>query len=92
VIELNPTEKFERARKSTLLSEERLVVIDKRLPELRSKPDDLIIKNELEGYKARTITRTREEIASLEKEKIALQQTISALQKKLPELETAAEV
>ncbi len=48
--------------------------------------------NEIQGYKGRTIERTQAEFETLLKEKDTLEQTIVALQKKLPELEKEARI
>jgi len=90
--DLTATEKLERARKSIVIAEERLSTIKKRLPELNSELEELRVVNEIQGYKGRTIERTQAEIETLQKEKDTLEQTIIALQKKLPELEKEARI
>lgn len=90
--DLTATERLERARKSIVIAEERLSTIKKRLPELNSELEELRVVNEIQGYKGRTIERTQTEIETLQKEKDTLEQTIVALQKKLPELEKEARI
>lgn len=90
--DLTATERLERARKSIVIAEERLSTIKKRLPELNSELEELRVVNEIQGYKGRTIERTQAEIETLQKEKDTLEQTIVALQKKLPELEKEARI
>ncbi|HBR22533.1 MAG TPA: hypothetical protein DD713_08240 [Nitrospiraceae bacterium] len=87
--DLTATEKLERARRSIMVAEERLNVINNKLPGLNCELDDLIVINETQGYKGRTIERLQAEIDSLQKEKETLEKTISALQKALPEFEKA---
>ena len=86
-MELTATEQLERARKSIELAEERVKVIDQRLPELENELEDLILKNEIKGYKGRTIEKTQAEIDNLQKEKATLERTVEVLKKKLPEFE-----
>lgn len=87
--DLSATERLERARGSLMVSEERLHFIVKTLPQLNSELEELILINETQGYKGRTIERTQSEINKLLEEKESLEKTISVLQKKLPELEKA---
>ncbi len=84
--DLTAKEKLDRARKSIMISQERLDVINKRLSGLNSELEDLIFINETQGYKGRTVARTQTEMDSLEKEKITLEKTVSILQGKLSEL------
>ena len=86
---LTKQEECERAQKSILLAEERLSIIDKRLPELETELEELIITNEIRGYKGRTIGKTQAEIDSLQKDKATLNRTVEVLRKKLPDLEKA---
>src|SRR4030065_1913988 len=86
---LTKEEEYERAKKSILLAEERLSIIDTRLPELETELEELIITNEIRGYKGRTIGKTQAEIDSLQKEKATLNRTVEVLRKKLPDLEKA---
>jgi hypothetical protein len=84
--DLTAREKLDRARKSIMISTERLDVINKRLSGLNSELEDLIFINETQGYKSRTVTRTQTEVENLEKEKVTLEKTVSILQGKLSEL------
>lgn len=84
--ELTAKEKLNRAQKSIMISKERLDVINERLPGLNSELEDLIFVNETQGYKGRTVARTQTEVETLEKEKVALEKTVSILQGKLPEI------
>jgi hypothetical protein len=86
MVDLTAKEKLDRARKSIMISQERLDVINKRLSDLNSELEDLIFINETQGYKGRTVARTQTEMDSLEKEKITLEKTVSILQGKLSEL------
>lgn len=90
--ELTASEQYERGRRSIQVAEERLAVINQRLPALETELEELIVTNEIKGYKGRTIEKTQAEIESLQKEKVVLGKTVEVLKKKLPELETAARV
>jgi len=90
--EITAVERLERARKSLEISQDRLVEINARLPILSRELEELIVTNEISGYKGATIKRTQAEIETLQKEKDTLEQTIVALQKKLPELEKEARI
>jgi hypothetical protein len=90
--EITAVERLERARKSLEISQDRLVEINARLPILSRELEELIVTNEIHGYKGRTIEKVRDEIANLKKEKDILEQTIVALQKRLPELEKEARI
>jgi DNA repair exonuclease SbcCD ATPase subunit len=91
--DLTAVERLERARKSIMVAEDRLDMINKqRLPELNRELEDLIVINETKGYKGQTIERTESEIESLQKEKVTLEKTISALQKALPQIEKEARI
>lgn len=85
--DLTAQEKLERARNSISVAEERLSFIKQRLPELNRELDELLVTNEIQGYKGRTIERTQSEINTLQKEKDTLEKTIEALKKKLPDIE-----
>jgi hypothetical protein len=85
--ELTAAEKLERARQSILVAEERLHEITKILPGLDTELNELLVRNEIQGYKGRTIEKKEAEIESLQKEKNNLERTITALQGRIPELE-----
>ena len=87
--EVAASERLERAEKSLLLSRERLQVINRKLPELNTAVENLIVVSETERSKSSSIKKVQSEIQSLEKERGVLEQTISALQKALPTMERA---
>jgi hypothetical protein len=90
--ELTKQESLERARKSIELAKERVNAINQRLPSLENELEELIVTNEIRGYKGRTIEKTQAEIEGLKKERETLQKTMQALTKKLPEIERAAQI
>ena len=90
--DLTATERRDRAVKSLSIAEDRLEVINRMLPELETELQNSIVKNEIEGYRNKTIQKRETEIDSLLKEKTSLEKTIEALKKALPEFEKAARV
>jgi len=90
--EISAVERLERARKSLEISQDRLVEINARLPILSRELEELIVTNEIQGYKGRTIEKVRDEIANLEKEKDTLEKTILALENRLLEFEKEARI
>lgn len=90
--ELTKQEELERARKCIELAEDRLAVINRKLPELEKELEELIVTNEIKGYKGRTIEKAQAEIEGLQKERTTLQKTIEVLKKKLFEFERAARI
>jgi hypothetical protein len=85
-------DELEKAEGALRVAQERLDVVTQMLPKKEAELEDLIVTNELKGYKKPAITRTQNEIVKLKAEKEILDKTICALRKKLPELEKAARI
>jgi hypothetical protein len=90
--ELTKREECERAKKSLEISEDRLYVIQRRLPELNDELEKLLVVDEIKGYKNQAIKRTQTDIEDFTKEKSLLELKISALKKSLPQMQKQARV
>ena len=89
---ISKAEELERARKSISLGEERISLINQRLPELEASLEKKILKHELKGYQDRGIKKTQKELEGLQREKVTLEKTIEVLKKNLPGLEREAKL
>jgi archaellum component FlaC len=83
---------LEKAEGAIKVAAERLEVIEGRLPELEKELEGLLVEDEIRGYKKAAITRSQNTITKLKAEKEIVEKTISALRKRLPDLERAARI
>jgi hypothetical protein len=85
-------DELDKAQGAIRVAQERLEVIDGRLPELEKELDGLLVEDEIRGYKKAAITRSQNTITKLKAEKEIVEKTISALRKRLPDLQRAARI
>jgi hypothetical protein len=83
---------LEKAEGALRVAQERLDMVNVKLPELENELEELIVTNELKGYKAATVKRKQSEIAKIQTEREVLLKTISALNKRMPDLQKAARI